>query len=404
MYQDILIESLDHFGRGVAHIDKKVVFINNALPSEVVDIKVVNDKKNYCEAVVVNYKNKSPKRVDSLCPYFGECGGCNLLNMKYQDTLDFKLNKIYELIKKNKLKINVPIEVVRNMSDFNYRNKISLKIEKGKIGFYQDSTHDLVLINECLMANKPINKIIENYKLLNIKNGSLTIRCNSNGEILLIINSDKDTFDIELGKLKKLVKLVGIVFNNKTIYGDNFMYERVGGCLFKVSYDAFFQVNREVTEKLFDLVLDNISNDDKVLDLFSGVGTLSMVASRKASQVIGVEIVQNAVVNSIFNANINKRDNVKFMLGKASDVVKKINGDIDTLIVDPPRKGLDKDTINFIINNKIKKIIYISCDVNTLLRDLKYLEDLYEVKIYKILDMFSYSYHVENFVVLEICQ
>ena len=186
------------------------------------------------------------------------------------------------------------------------------------------------------------------------------------------------------------------------LYGQDFFYERILGMLFKVSYNSFFQINPYITEKLFKLIEDNIESNSKILDLYSGVGTLSMVASKKASEVIGIEIVKNAVINASKNIFLNKRKNLKFMLGDVSKVIEKINAKFDTLIVDPPRSGLDKVTKNYIIENKPKKIIYVSCDVSTLMRDLKNLEELYELKTYKVLDMFSYSYHLESFVVLEL--
>ena len=401
MYQNIVIESLDHYGRGIAHIDSKVVFVENALPDEIVDIEVTSSKKKFSLAKVVKYIKISPKRIDSKCLYFGMCGGCNLLNLQYDNTLDFKLNKIRELLTKNRIIYNGNFDVIENKNKYNYRNKISLKIVNGKIGFFQDKTHDLVMIYDCLVAHKVINKIIKNYKLLNVQNGELIVRVNSNDEVLLIIKSNDNNYDIELGKLKELVKLVGIVYNDKTIFGDNFFYERVGGFLFKVSYNSFFQVNRYICEVLFNLIKDKVLEDDNVLDLYCGVGTLGIVASKKAKSVIGIEIIENAVLNGVFNAQINKCNNIKFMLGDVSKTVNKLNIEFDTLIVDPPRKGLDYNTIQFIKDNKFKKIIYVSCDPNTLMRDLKSLSDIYKIDEYKVLDMFSYSYHVESFCLLE---
>jgi len=402
MYQNVLIESLDHFGRGVAHINKKTIFISNALPKEVVDIEIIEDKKSYSVGKVVKYISKSNKRINSKCPYFLECGGCNLLFYEYKNTLEFKLNKVKELLYKNSINYSGDIEIISNEKSFNYRNKISLKIVNGKIGYFKEGSHKLVEIKECLVASKTINEVIDNYKLLIIENGSLTIRCNYNDEIILIINSDNDNYNIELEYLRKKIKIVGIIYNDKLLYGQDFFYERILGMLFKVSYNSFFQINPYITEKLFKLIEDNIESNSKILDLYSGVGTLSMVASKKASEVIGIEIVKNAVINASKNIFLNKRKNLKFMLGDVPKIIEKINTKFDTLIVDPPRSGLDKVTKNYIIENKPKKIIYVSCDVSTLMRDLKCLEELYELKTYKILDMFSYSYHLESFVVLEL--
>lgn len=396
----VKIETLDDFGRGISHIDGKVVFIPKTLPKDLVEINIILNKKNYCEAEVVKIVKESPKRLESICPYFNKCGGCDLLNLKYNDTLDYKKEKIMNLFLKNKINIS-NMEIVENKNDYYYRNKLSLKIVDGKLGFYEAKTHKLVEINKCFVANEEINKVIYNYKLLNLNNAQVTIRCNLNKEILLVINT-KDKENINIESLKKIIKLVGIVFNNKTIYGDSFYYERIHNMLFKVSYNSFFQVNPYITNILFDLVSSNINCDDIVLDLYSGVGTLSIVAGKKASKVYSIEIVGNAVLNGIFNAKLNKQNNIKFMLGDVAKTVNKINDKINTLIVDPPRSGLDKVTREYILKCLPEKIIYVSCDPLTLMRDLKELEKNYNIVEYKILDMFSYTYHLESFCVLKL--
>lgn len=401
MFKNIKIETLDHFGRGISHIDNKVIFVKNALPEEIVDVDIITSKKNYSEAKVKKYVKESNDRTKSICPYFNECGGCDLLCLNYDKTLEFKQKKAIEVLNKNHLSYNGEVKIIRNSNPINYRNKISLKIKDGHIGYFEDNTHNLIEINSCSIAKKEINEVIENISLLNLKNGLLTIRCNTNNEILLIIKSEEKNYNIELEKLKNIVKLVGIVYNDKLIYGEDFFYERLYGMLFKVSFNSFFQVNHFITEELFKLIEKNIDCNSTVLDLYSGVGTLGLVASKKAKEVISVEIISNAVKNGIINAKLNNSNNIKFLLGDVSHAVKKIDKQFNTLILDPPRKGLDKKTLEFIKESQINKIIYVSCDMFTLMRDLKYLEELYEIKEYKLLDMFSYSYHVENFVVLE---
>ncbi len=397
----VLIEKLDDYGRGITHINNKVVFVENALPEEVVEIEIVKENKRYDEAKVMKYVKTSKDRIENICPYFNQCGGCNLLHLNYEDTLLFKNEKIKSLLEKAKIEYKKEIGIIKNENPFYYRNKISMKIEKGKIGFYKDSTHELVEIKKCFLAKKSINEIIKNYKLLNLLNANLTIRCNSNDEILLIIESEEKNYNIELARLKEKIKLVGIVYNNKTIYGDNFFYERINNELFKVSYDSFFQVNNYVASKLFNLVKNNIKENSIVLDLYSGVGTLGINASLKAKEVYSMEIVKNAVLNGITNAKLNKINNMKFMLGDVSKTISKLNINFDTLIIDPPRKGLDKNSKNFILQKLPQKIIYVSCDPHTLIRDLKELEKKYKIVDLKILDMFSYTYHVECLCILE---
>ena len=343
----------------------------------------------------MKYVKKSKDRIESICPHFNECGGCNLLHLSYEDTLLFKREKIKSLLEKAKIEYKKEIEIIKNDNPFYYRNKISMKIENGKIGFYKDNTHELVEIKKCFLAKEPINEVIKNYKLLNLLNASLTVRCNNNNEILLIIESEEKNYNIELAKLKEKIKLVGIVYNNKTIYGDNFFYERINNQLFKVSYDSFFQINNYVASKLFNLIKNNISENSIVLDLYSGVGTLGISASSSSKEVYSMEIVKNAVLNGITNAKLNKINNMKFLLGDVSKTISKLNIYFDTLIIDPPRKGLDKNSKNFILQKLPQKIIYVSCDPHTLIRDLKELGKEYEIVEFKILDMFSYTYHTE---------
>lgn len=399
MPKNVTIEALDDYGRGIAHLDKKVVFIEDALPGEIVDIDIIKDKKSFSEGSVSKYLVKSNMRVKSLCPYFKECGGCSLFSLAYEDTLKFKATKIQNLLKKNKINYNKKIEIVKNDNPLYYRNKISLKIENGRIGYYEEKSHRLVEIKECIIARRPIDEVIKNYKLLNLKDASLTIRVNNNDEVLLIIESKEKEYNIELAKLKEKIKLVGIVYNDITIYGDNFFYERIGGFLFKVSYNSFFQVNHNINEKLFNLLSQYIQ-DDIVLDLYSGVGTLGIVASQKAQEVYSIEVIKNAVLNGVTNAKLNKVDNIKFMLGDVAKLVDNIDIDFTTLILDPPRRGLDKKTRAFIFKKLPTKIIYVSCDPHTLMRDLKELDPKYEIKEFKIMDMFSFTYHVESLVLL----
>ena len=397
----VTIENLDDFGRGIAHINNKVVFVENALPEEEVEIEIIKDKKSFSEAKVTKYLKFSKNRVESICPYFDACGGCNLLHLEFLNTLIFKQNKIKNLLKKHKLNYDKELEIFKNDNPIYYRNKVSLKIENGHLGYYEENTHKLLEIKECLMAKRSINEVIKNYKLLHLENAKLNIRSNYNDEILIIIEANAKEYNIELAKLKEKIKLVGIIYNNKTIYGENFFYERVNGKLFKVSYNSFFQINENITSKLFTLIENNLDKDSIVLDLYSGVGTLGIVASSKAKTVYSIEIIKNAVLNGITNAKLNQKTNIKFMLGDVAKLVDKVNLAFDTIIVDPPRKGLDKKTREFILKKLPTKIIYVSCNPNTLMRDLKELESIYEIRDYKILDMFSYTYHVESFCVLK---
>lgn len=392
------IEKLDDFGRGIGYIDGKITFVPNTVPGDIVNINIIKEHKKYNEATIDNFIKYSEDRIKPPCPYFTKCGGCTLQNLSYENTINYKLNKIKNIFTKNR--IDITPKIISNPNPYNYRNKISLKVVDTKIGFYLNNTHNIIEIDECLIANPAINECINYIKNFNIINGNVIIRCNQNEEILIIIESqDNLTIDIEL--LKKKIKLVGIIINNKTFYGKNYLFERINNTLFKISYDSFFQVNPYIASELFQLISDNIKQYDKVLDLYCGVGTLSLNAASKALSVTGIEIVPNAILNALFNASLNDLSNVHFVLNDVSDAIAKIKLDFNKVIVDPPRAGLTKETIDILLKINPTSIIYVSCDPQTLVRDYKLLSDTYEIEKSYILDMFSYTYHVETVLILK---
>lgn len=395
---ELNITKLDHHGRGIAYLDGKIVFVENALPGEKVLVKITNDEKKFMEAKVVEYLEKSNNRVKSKCPYYLECGGCHLRHMSYSDTLDFKKNKVREILEKY-AGILPNIEVIKNPKKDFYRNKIELKIQDGIVGFYKKNSHDIVELDRCLNAEDAINSFLLNIDMLGIKNGEVVIKSNYNGELIIVINAIDANVNIEA--LRNKHKIVGIILNDKILFGTESFIEIVDNMFFKESYNSFFQVNRNINLELFKLIKENIDDGSIVLDLCSGVGTLSIVASEKAKEVYAIEIVENAVKDALINAKMNKKDNINFMLGDAFKLIDKIKDDIDTIIVDPPRSGLNRESLESILKIVPKKMIYISCDPLTLARDLKVLKSKYEVKKFYLLDMFSYTYHVETVMVLE---
>ena len=397
--EKLLIEKLDNTGRGISYYNNKIIFIPNTLPNEEVIINITKESKKYYEGEVIEYIKTSPLRIEPLCPYYNTCGGCNLLHTPYNETLTYKKNKLQDILHKY-ANIDKDIEIIPSKNELNYRNKITLKIKNNKYGYYQDNTHKLIEIDNCLLAEPSINNFIKDIKYLNIKNGELVIRSNYNKELLIhIISKEEITPNIEY--LKKKHKIVGIVLNNKTIYGESSFVEIINHLYFNVSYDSFFQINRYICSILFDLVKENINDNEVVLDLYCGVGTLGINVANKSKRLYGIEIVKNAVLNAITNSKINKRNNISYMLGDVSKCLPKIKDKIDTIILDPPRAGLDNITKKTIIEFKPTKIIYISCDPITLARDLKELKEHYLIKEIKGLDMFPYTYHCENLAVLE---
>ncbi len=393
------VEKLDNLGRGIVYVNNKITFVSNTLPGEEIDIKITKEKSKYNEAIVIKYYKQSNKRVDSKCPYYRECGGCDLLHFSYDGTIDFKKNKVKDILYKY-ASLDINVDIIENKNKYNYRNKISLKVIDGNYGYYKNNTHELVSINNCLLAEDNINSFLKDIRKININNGELIIRNNYNNELLIIINT-KEKVNIDVDYLKDNYKIAGIVVNNKKYYNDDFFIEMINNRIFKVSYDSFFQVNRYICSKLFDIVSNNVREDEIVLDLYSGVGTLGINIANKVKKVYGIEIVRNAVINATYNTKINKINNAYYMLGDVGSTVNKINDKIDTIIVDPPRIGLDKNTKSNILNSDAKKIIYISCNPMTLARDLKDISEIYMVKKVWVLDMFSYTEHCESITVLE---
>ena len=378
---------------GIGYYNGKVIFVPKTIVGEIVDVDIVEEKTKYYRGIIKEAKNM----VD--CPYFFDCGGCSLRRLEYLDGLNLKRESLLKLFKKNELKIP-KFTLIKNQNPFFYRNKISLKIVDGKIGFYKEKTNSLVEISSCLITKEEINRFLEEIPKFKIKNGTITIRCNYNDELLIIIDTE-DIIKYDFSLLKEEYKIAGVVLNKKAVLNNDYFFDKIGNYLFKVSYDSFFQVNNYGASQIFEIISNNITSDDIVLDLYSGVGTLSIVAAKKAKEVIGVEVVENAVLNALVNKDVNKTDNVMFMLGNVPKIIDKINKSFNTIIFDPPRTGLDKYTTDYTLNKLPDKVIYVSCNPITLVRDLKNLSDKYTIKELYLVDMFSYTHHCESIAVLE---
>ncbi|MBE6155422.1 MAG: class I SAM-dependent RNA methyltransferase [Firmicutes bacterium] len=393
----VKIERMDHLGNGIGYLNGKIIFVPKTISGDIVKILNYEEHKKYSQAIDYELISLSQERVEAFCPYYEKCGGCHLQNMTYEDTLEYKKNRVHNILAK--AGITNDIEVIANQNDKYYRNKIELKIKNGKLGFYEKKTHKLTEVESCAITKKAINNFLPELLKMNIQNGEVTLRCNYNDELLIAIQTD-DKIILNEDVYPKY-KVVGIILNNTCIYGEKYFLDKINNMFFEISYDAFFQVNSYINSQLFDLISQNCKGAT-VLDLYSGVGTLSLMASLNAKNVYAIENIPNAVVNAMKNAKINNVNNVKFILGNVEDKIQYIDEKIDTVIVDPPRRGLDNITINKILSLSPAKIIYISCETQKLAEDLKKLQEKYEVNKLSILDMFSYTYHVECVTVLNL--
>ena len=391
---ELLIEKLDNEGNGLSHVNDKIIFIPKCLEEELVDIDIIKETKKYYIGRLKKVLNPSNKRIDSPCKYFNKCGGCNLLNLKYEDTLKYKENKIKEIFKKY-LDYNLDVNVIESDDKLNYRNKLILHIENKSIGLIS-LDNKLFDIDECYLVNESINNIIKYIKFLNITNGKVLIRSNNVNELLISIDTEDN---IELNNIDNNIK--GIILNSKLVYGEDYFIESINNLKFKVSYNSFFQINRSINSKLFNIINENINENDKVLDLYCGVGSLGINTSLKANKVLGIDNLGSNIKDANENKKINNIKNIEFICGDASIFTKYIDKDIDTIIIDPPRNGLNKFTLQNILDYKPNKIIYVSCDPFTLVRDLKELFNVYNLNKYYLLDMFPYTHHVESICILE---
>lgn len=395
---EVEIVKLDNEGRGISYVNGKITFIKNALPKEVVKIKLVKENTKYNVGEVIEFIKKAPARKEPFCPYYMVCGGCDLEHLDYEDTIRYKKENLESILEKL-AGIKVDVNFIKSKKDLHYRNKISLKIHDKRVGFYEEETHKITEINYCYLAKESINKIIPYLKM---DEGLVTIRSNYNDEIIIDIKSE-ERLDLDIDKLTMENKIVGIILNNKIIYGEDHFIERVGHKLFQVHSNSFFQVNLDIAEKAVDIISKELDSDDILLDAYCGVGFLGLSISSKVKMVYGVEVVQSAVLDSLLNMKINRIDNAKFMLGKSEEVLKNLPKEINAVIVDPPREGLKKNVKEFLLNNdNVKKVIYMSCNPFTLGRDLKELKEKYKIEKVYGLDMFSYTKHVECVCVLNL--
>lgn len=399
---EIIIERFDHEGRGIGYIDSKIVFVNNTIPGDKVIVQITKNKKNYCIAKVIKFLNYSVDRIEPICPYFNDCGGCDLQNISYENQLKFKENKVkdilnkYGLIDMNKVK---PILAI-NDNNFCYRNKLTFQVKKD-IGLFNKNSYELVCIDKCYIASKQINDVLiavkNNIKLENIE--QIVIR-NSfyNSKVMIIFIGNYINLN-NVERIKSMVDSIYIKENNiyKHIYGDMFIEEKLGNYIFRISPDSFFQVNPKMCIKLYDKIVEygHFKKNENVLDLYCGTGTIGIYISKFVHKVIGYEINKYAIMDAEINKKNNLVDNVEFYCGTSELSFNNITYNIDIIIVDPPRSGLNESTINGIINVKPCKVIYVSCDPITLARDLKILSNFYNVIEVTPVDMFPNTKHVE---------
>lgn len=386
------ITGLDHNGRGITHINNKITFVTNALPDEIVDIEITKENKKIIEAETIQIKKQSPNRIEPICPYYKECGGCDIMHLTYEKELEWKQNKIKEIMKKY-AGLDVTIKpIITSNQPLHYRNKITLQVQNGSIGLFSKKSNHLIPIDKCMISDQKINKIIEQLKECDLtKTNQIVIRIGENESMVVLDDGNKEELK------SKLSNVTSIIVNNKCIHGKTHITNKIGNKIFQISKTAFFQVNQNTTEKLYNEIIKkaDLKNKESILDLYCGTGTIGIYLSDYVKECFGVEINQEAIKDANENKKINNVENFKFMSGNVNQIFKGNLPKTDLIIVDPPRSGLDETTANGLLDLEISNIIYVSCDPFTLARDLKKLQEKYQIISITPVDMFPRTHHVE---------
>lgn len=385
------ILKFDHFGRGIGKLNEKIVFIDKSLPGEIVDVKITKEKKNYLEAKVINIIEESSERIKPICPYYDKCGGCSFLHTTYNLEKDFKINMGKELLNR--------VDNFYETNNLNYRNKVTLHVKNNEIGYYEEKSNKIVEIDYCYLLNDRINKVIKDLKLINLDNYGIK-------EIIIKSNQDKILIAVDSKIDEKFMSHFNyvntIISSNKIVKGNGFIDEVIDNKVFKITSKAFFQVNKEGLENINKIINDFLVDKkiDNALDLYSGTSLWGILISDKVNHITSIEINKEASLNAKDNIKKNSINNIQVINGDVEDYIDKFM-DIDLVIIDPPRSGLDKKTREYLKRIDSQYIIYISCDMQTLKRDLNELKEKYDINSINLVDMFRGTYHCEVVTILE---
>ena len=447
--KEYIVEIIDmgFSGEGIAKIENFTIFIPGAIVGEKVKILIVKVLTSYAFGKIIEVIYKSKARIQEDCSTYKRCGGCNLRHIDYKETLKVKQNSVQALVNKS-LKTRIEVKETIGMENpYHYRNKVQYPVGVNKennsyIGVFANRTHEIIPIENCYIQ-KEISQEIGNYicEFINKNKISVYNEKTQKGLLrhivikvgiktdeimcILVINGKEIPKEHILVKeltnkfpnIKTIVKNINIKNTNVilgqeniNIYGDGYITDILGKYKFKISPLSFYQVNPVQAEKLYNIGIEEarISKNDTVFDLYCGIGTISLFMAKHAKKVYGIEIVEQAIQDAKENCKINNVENAEFIAGDVEEVLadlidnKKVIPDI--IMVDPPRKGLDNKTVENILKIKPKKVIYISCNPATLIRDLSKLEDDYVIKKIQPVDMFPFTSHVECVAVLQLKQ
>lgn len=455
--QNIEIFDIAEEGKGVGRHEELVLFIEKAIPGDVVDVELQRKKKNFAEGRVTNINQASPYRIEPFCPHFGVCGGCKWQHMSYDAQLKFKQQSVDNALTRiGKVDTASMEEILGSAETTYYRNKLEytfsnkrwltnrdeevLPEDLNALGFHVPGRFDKILdIDHCYLQQDPSNNIRNSVRDFAIENGmsfydlrqhegalrNLIIRTSSTGEVMVVVVfAYPEEGQVELmmnfiaEKFPEIASLLYIINQkrNDTIFdqdihtfkGRDFIYEKMEGLKFKVGPKSFYQTNSAQAYELYKITRDfaELKGDELVYDLYTGAGTIANFVARQAKEVVGVEYVPTAIEDAKINSQINGINNTKFYAGDMKDVLTSefiaAHGKPDVVITDPPRAGMHADVVNRILEMEAPKVVYVSCNAATQARDLEILAAKYDVVRIKPVDMFPQTQHVENVVLLKL--
>lgn len=381
----VKIDKLSHDLRGITKIDNKITFIPKTLPEEVVNIRITKQKKKFNEGCLITIIEESKDRVKYICPYYDICGGCDTGHILYSKSIMYKKDMVVDIFKRY-CDMDVDMDIVYDDDNiYNYRNKITLRVNDGKLALVGES---LVNIDYCYLVNDNINRVIG---ILNgiCLDGIDEVIIRGTDEIMVIIKGNIDN-----DKIIKVLKdnVSSIFINGIKVFGNDYIMISVDNYRYAVYPDSFFQVNTKMISRLYDKVLEFAGRGDKLLDLYCGAGTIGIYLANNFNSVRGIEQNESAIKGANLNKSINDILNISFVCEKASDINEIVE---DVVVVDPPRSGLDSTTIKRILDSRIERLIYVSCNPITLARDINILKDKYNLVSMSLFDMFPNTSHAE---------
>ncbi len=437
--KNLKIQKLVFQGYGLGFDQSNTYFVQNALPGDILEVEVLylKSKSYFCR--ILSIIKPSPLRKQIRCSVSSKCGACDWVDIDYQRQLEFKNLFIQDIFYSIKDLINIPQINASPIID-NYRNKSILPVQfinkKLVIGMYERQSHNVIEHNQCFLHPPIFDKILEdiknwiikaNVKIYNeaSKRGNLRyigLRCNSdlnNILIIIITKTSKLPFTQQLVNsiTQKYKQITGIVHNineaannvifgdkEKILFGNDYYHECFDNVRFKINYKAFFQVNVEQAKQIYNKIKHFVDNQSVILDAYSGTGSIGIFLADKAKKLIFVESNTQAHNSAIENSKLNNVTNAVFYNNEVDDVIEEIINkyDLNTIIFDPPRKGLNNNTIEMVCKKNISKIIYLSCNPTTQIRDIKaFIQNNYTIKDIYIYDMFPHTFHIESLVILE---